>query len=123
MEAEAQTAPLAANKLPASQRHRQTTNAARDPDNARRRRSNDELRVYGRGGIVTVSLAIASAGEEVIVQATQAVARAAVVENDDASRGTADATFGSLNWSILTADGRLRVLAIWLSGEFTDRAG
>lgn len=97
---------------------RETTNAASGPDEAQRRRLNDALRVQGRGGVVTISISLAIAGEEIIEAALRAVASS----QGDGDAGATESEVGLLRWQITdSGDASPRVMAVWLAGEEDDR--
>lgn len=104
---------MSAMNRPLSDRTRKAQNAAIEPDKARRRRLNDELRVHGRGGVITVSISIASGGDEAIVIALKAAAASALHADQEGSSGMVLSQIGPVRWSIMTAKG-VRILAIWL---------
>lgn len=89
-------------------------NPALGEDCAWTRHLNDDLRKYGRGGVVAVSLTLVSAGEDVVVEALRAVASADPATSH--SDGRALSGIGILSWSISRSAGT-RILSVWLSEE------
>lgn len=112
-----ETSPSAGICLGTTQGQAEVKNAASGPCPAHGRRLNDELRVHGRGGIVSVSLSIAAAGEKAIICALLAVAQTAIDGSDDGSAGTAVAKIGNVHWAITSATAGPVTMTVWLAGE------
>lgn len=95
----------------------QTEKPTSGPDKAGTRRLNDQLRRKGRGGVVTVSLSIAAAGEDAIAEVLAAVAAAAIPnEMVTGDTGHVMTRFGRVFWSIVKARGA-RILTVWHSAD------
>ena len=91
-----------------------------DEDKARTRYLNDELRVHGRGGVVTVSLALHGTGTGVIENVLRGLASYEPDAGKDAMSGSIDIDGMLVRWGLAAIEGPegpTRIMSVWLAAE------